>query len=116
MLLKDDNYDIIFLDDMMPRMSGRDVIKKLRKAEDFNVPTIALTANAIEGMKEEYLECGFDDYLAKPIEKTELERVIKKYLTKFVKDSVKSDNSESINSVLPIDIEIPEDKPKKENK
>ena len=116
MLLKDDNYDIIFLDDMMPRMSGRDVIKKLRKAEDFNVPTIALTANAIEGMKEEYLECGFDDYLAKPIEKAELERVIKKYLTNFVKDSVKSNNAESIKSALPIDIEIPEDKPKEEKK
>lgn len=116
MLLKDDNYDIIFLDDMMPRMSGRDVIKKLRKAEDFNVPTIALTANAIEGMKEEYLECGFDDYLAKPIEKTELERVIRTYLSKFTKESVKSDNSESIKSALPIDIEIPEDKPKEEKK
>ena len=116
MLLKDDNYDIIFLDDMMPRMSGRDVIKKLRKAEDFNVPTIALTANAIEGMKEEYLECGFDDYLAKPIEKTELERVIRTYLSKFTKESVKSDNAESIKSALPIDIEIPEDKPKEEKK
>ena len=116
MLLKDDNYDIIFLDDMMPRMSGRDVIKKLRKAEDFNVPTIALTANAIEGMKEEYLECGFDDYLAKPIEKTELERVIRTYLSKFTKESVKSNNAESIKSALPIDIEIPEDKPKEEKK
>ena len=80
MLLKDDNYDIIFLDDMMPRMSGRDVIKKLRKAEDFNVPTIALTANAIEGMKDEYLECGFDDYISKPIERKEIERVIKTFL------------------------------------
>lgn len=116
MLLKDDNYDIIFLDDMMPRMSGRDVIKKLRNAEDFNVPTIALTANAIEGMKEEYIACGFDDYLAKPIEKQELERVIKTYLSDFIKESVKSDNSESIKSALPIDIEIPEDKPKNEKK
>ena len=107
MLLKDDNYDIIFLDDMMPRMSGRDVIKKLRNA---------LTANAIEGMKEEYIACGFDDYLAKPIEKQELERVIKTYLSDFIKESVKSDNSESIKSALPIDIEIPEDKPKNEKK
>lgn len=116
MLLKDDNYDIIFLDDMMPRMSGRDVIKKLRNAEDFNVPTIALTANAIEGMKEEYIACGFDDYLSKPIEKQELERVIKTYLSDFIKDSVKSDNSEYIKSALPIDIDVPEDKPKKEKK
>ena len=115
MLLKDDNYDIIFLDDMMPRMSGREVIKKLRNAEGFNVPTIALTANAIEGMKEEYLACGFDDYLAKPIEKTELERVIKTYLTKFTETSVKSSNSEKYESALDINIEVPEviKKPKK---
>ena len=115
MLLKDDNYDIIFLDDMMPRMSGREVIKKLRNAEGFNVPTIALTANAIEGMKEEYLACGFDDYLAKPIEKTELERVIKTYLTKFTETSVQSSNAEKYESALDINIEIPEiiKKPKK---
>lgn len=108
MLLKDDNYDIIFLDDMMPRMSGREVIKKLRNAEDFDIPTIALTANAIEGMKEEYLQCGFDDYLAKPIEKSELERVIKTYLTKFTETSVQSSNSEKYESAFPIEIEIPE--------
>ena len=114
-LLKDDNYDIIFLDDMMPRMSGRDVIKKLRNAEEFNIPTIALTANAIEGMKEEYLECGFDDYLAKPIEKTELERVIKTYLTNFTETSVQSSNTESFETALPIEIEVPKEikKPKK---
>ena len=115
MLLKDDNYDIIFLDDMMPRMSGREVIKKLRNAEGFNIPTIALTANAIEGMKEEYLACGFDDYLAKPIEKTELERVIKTYLTKFTETSVQSSNAEKYESALDLNIEIPEiiKKPKK---
>ena len=115
MLLKDDNYDIIFLDDMMPRMSGREVIKKLRNAEGFNVPTIALTANAIEGMKEEYLACGFDDYLAKPIEKTELERVIKTYLTKYTETSVQSSNAEKYESALDLNIEIPEiiKKPKK---
>jgi CheY-like chemotaxis protein len=100
---------------MMPRMSGREVIKKLRNAEGFNVPTIALTANAIEGMKEEYLACGFDDYLAKPIEKTELERVIKTYLTKFTETSVQSSNAEKYESALDLNIEIPEiiKKPKK---
>lgn len=115
MLVKDDSYDIIFLDDMMPRMSGREVIKKLRNAEGFNIPTIALTANAIEGMKEEYLDCGFDDYLSKPIEKPELERVIKTYLSKFIKDNVNSENSKSINSALNIEVEISNEIPKKEN-
>ena len=112
-LLQDDSYDIIFLDDMMPRMSGREVIKKLRQAEDFNIPTIALTANAIEGMKEEYLACGFDDYLSKPIEKVELERVIKTYLNKMVNDNVASTSSTEISSALSLSIEIPEETKKK---
>ena len=112
-LLQDDSYDIIFLDDMMPRMSGREVIKKLRQAEGFNIPTIALTANAIEGMKEEYLACGFDDYLSKPIEKVELERVIKTYLNKMVNDNVASTSSTEISSALPLSIKIPEEIKKK---
>lgn len=112
-LLEDDSYDIIFLDDMMPRMSGREVIKKLRQAEDFNIPTIALTANAIEGMKEEYLACGFDDYLSKPIEKVELERVIKTYLNKMVNDGVNSTPTEGIQSALSLSIEVPEETKKK---
>ena len=61
-------------------MSGKETLKKLKENENFKIPTIALTANAISGMKEEYLALGFDDYLAKPIEKIELERVLKEYL------------------------------------
>ena len=75
-------YDIIFLDDMMPKMNGRETLKKLKENVAFKTPVIALTANAITGMKEEYLEYGFDDYLSKPIEKKELERVIRTYLNK----------------------------------
>ena len=45
------------------------------------IPTVALTANAISGMREKYLADGFDDYLAKPINKQELEEVLAKYLT-----------------------------------
>lgn len=101
MLLKDDNYDIIFLDDMMPRMSGREVLKKLKNAEDFNIPTIALTANAISGMKEEYLECGFDDYLSKPIEKPELERVINKFIKNVTKTNALDEGE--VTSVIKLD-------------
>ena len=77
-----EKYDLIFLDDMMPKMSGVETLRKLKEINGFNIPTVALTANAIAGMKEKYLECGFDDYLSKPIEKVELYRVVYKYLNK----------------------------------
>lgn len=76
------NYDLILMDDMMPKMSGVETFKKLQKKEDFNTPVIALTANAIAGMKENYLKIGFNDYISKPIDKKELERVLKEYLNK----------------------------------
>lgn len=73
----DEFYDLILMDDMMPKMSGVETFKKLKENPDFNVKTIALTANAISGMKEKYLNEGFDGYLAKPIEKNELEKILK---------------------------------------
>jgi len=104
---KGNTYDIIFLDDMMPKMNGRETIKKLKAIEGYKIPTIALTANAITGMKEEYLKCGFDDYLSKPIEKQELERVIKEYLNKTNYQKVNSTSSSASKSVLNLDIELP---------
>lgn len=79
-LVKKEAFDLILLDDMMPKMSGKDTLVKLKEINDFDIPTIALTANALSGMREEYLSFGFDDYLAKPIEKVELEMILKKYL------------------------------------
>ncbi len=68
-------YDIILMDDMMPKMSGVETFQKLKAIPGFDQPVVILTANAITGMKEKYLKEGFDDYLAKPIEKEELIRV-----------------------------------------
>ena len=73
-------YDLILMDDMMPKMSGTETLKELKKFSNFNTPVVALTANAIAGMKEKYLSEGFDDYISKPIDKKELERVLNKYL------------------------------------
>ena len=73
-------YNLILMDDMMPQMSGTETFKKLKQLENFNVPVIALTANAISGMKEKYLQEGFNDYISKPIDKKELERVLNAYL------------------------------------
>ena len=73
-------YDLILLDDMMPHMSGKETFKKLKKIDGFNTPVVVLTANAISGMKENYLMIGFDDYLAKPINKDELVKILNKFL------------------------------------
>ena len=73
-------YNLILMDDMMPEMSGSETLLKLKEKEDFKIKTVALTANAIAGMKEKYLSIGFDDYLSKPIQRNELERVLDKYL------------------------------------
>ena len=75
-----EKYDMILLDDMMPKLSGVETLKKLKEIPGFKIITIALTANALTGMREKYLQDGFDDYLAKPINKDELNRIINKYL------------------------------------
>lgn len=73
-------YDLVLLDDMMPKMTGVETLVELKKIDGYITPTVILTANAIAGMREKYLSDGFDDYLAKPIEKAELNRVLKKFI------------------------------------
>lgn len=76
-------FDIILMDDMMPKMSGVETFHKLKELPGFDQPVVILTANAITGMKEKYLSEGFEDYLAKPIEKDELIRVCNTVFTKY---------------------------------
>lgn len=77
------HYDIIFMDHMMPEMDGIETLHVLKKLDGYALPPIiALTANAIAGMKEMYLQEGFDDYLSKPINTNELNRVINKFFKK----------------------------------
>ena len=83
-----EQYDLILLDDMMPKMSGVETLKKLNEIPGFNTPTIALTANAITGMREKYLADGFDDYLAKPIDKDQLVQVINQILGRSITEEI----------------------------
>ena len=80
--VKNTSYDLILLDDMMPKLSGVETLKELKKDIQFQTKVVALTANAITGMKEKYLSVGFDDYLAKPIDKLEMKRILMTYLEK----------------------------------
>ena len=71
---------MIFLDHMMPEIDGIKKLHILKKLEGYDIPPIvALTANAITGMKEMYLKEGFDEYLSKPINVAELNKLINKY-------------------------------------
>ncbi len=81
-----EEFDILFIDHMMPGMDGVETLKQLRRLDRENAAdaftAIAFTANAVSGAREMFLREGFDDFLSKPIETTELERVLKKALPK----------------------------------
>ena len=82
-MIKNNRYDLVFMDHMMPEMDGLEATEEIRKSEEEyyrNLPIIALTANAIVGAKNQYLSEGFDDFLSKPIVYRELEEMIVKYL------------------------------------
>ena len=75
-------YDLILMDIMMPNMSGEETIKKLKENKNFNTPVIALTADALSGAKEKYIQEGFVDYIAKPFSRDQ----IKEKLDNIFKD------------------------------
>ena len=65
--VKNNKYDLIFLDHMMPEMDGVATMKVLKTSGYYVPPVVALTANSYTGLKEKYIENGFSDYLSKPI-------------------------------------------------
>ena len=77
------DYDIIFMDHMMPEMDGIETTQEIRKLEKVNgkhVPIVALTANAVVEAKNEFLEIGMDDFLSKPIDVKDMCAKLKKWL------------------------------------
>lgn len=83
-------YDILFLDHMMPGKDGIETLKEIRADEgNPNIETcaISLTANAVSGAREQYLEAGFDDYMTKPIEPARLEQMM---LDRLPQDKIES--------------------------
>ena len=79
----DKEYDVIFLDHMMPDKDGIETLHEMRERKDapnLQTPVICLTANAISGAREKYLAEGFDNYLTKPIDSVKLEEMLIEYL------------------------------------
>ena len=78
-----EHYDLIFLDHRMPKMDGVETRQNMEMLEgniNQGVPVIALTANAASGAREEYISLGFTDYLSKPIDAKQLEKMVQRYL------------------------------------
>lgn len=119
-----EKYDVILMDDMMPKMSGVETLRKLKENRQFKTPVVALTANAITGMKEKYLSEGFNEYLAKPIEKDELIRVMNILLRKDCSESTNiktfklDESSEKEENIIQVEEkqESNENNQQKENK
>lgn len=79
------HYDVVLLDHMMPVMDGIETLRQAKSLENNkcrDTPFVALTANAVVGMREMYLKEGFDDYMSKPIEGALLEALLRKYIPK----------------------------------
>ena len=75
------DYDVLFIDHMMPDMDGIETLHRIRETDRNNLsPAVALTANAISGAREMYLDAGFDDYLSKPVDGERLERLLMELL------------------------------------
>lgn len=79
--LEENTYDLIFLDDRMPHMDGMETFRLMRERNLLNgTPVIALTANAISGAREMYMQYGFQDYLSKPVNGDNLEKKLSRWL------------------------------------
>jgi len=82
-MLSSKAYDLILLDHMMPGMDGVETFHHIRKKPDLyykEIPIIALTANAIAGAREMFIKEGFNDFVAKPVESSVLQRTLKRHL------------------------------------
>ena len=84
--VKNNFYHIVLLDHMMPKMDGKETLRKMKEGGYLAAGTkvVVLTANAIAGAREQYLNVGFDDYLSKPIELAQLEAALRKWLPESV--------------------------------
>ncbi len=96
-------YDLIFMDHMMPDMDGVECTGNLRKMGEWgsNVAIVALTANAVTGAREMLLGAGMNDFLAKPVNRRELERVLLRWLPEKYQIPAGQETSGGANGVRP---------------
>ncbi len=100
-LVRNDRYDIIFMDHMMPGMDGIEAVDIIRRdcGENGTTPVIvALTANAMEGMREQFLQSGFQDFIAKPLDRRELNQLLLRWVPeKYRRSEEQTKDSKSLD-------------------
>ena len=97
-------YDIIFLDHRMPHKDGIETLREMKAMEgnpNRETPVICLTANALSGARQVYIDAGFDDYLTKPIDPERLEETILSFLPKEHINKVFEEQTESADTCIP---------------
>ncbi len=93
------DYDVMFIDHMMSGMDGIETLKHIRELDkNHDTPAVALTANAVSGARQMYINEGFDDYLSKPVEGARLERMLLRFIPdeKIDRDVVKIDEVKTV--------------------
>ncbi len=103
--IMDKSYDFVFMDHMMPEMDGIECMHRIRDIQDpycKSVPIIALTANAVAGMREMFIREGCADFIAKPVEVSGLERILKKFIPeeKIIYGTVEEDESDAVQTSI----------------
>lgn len=95
-LMKEQHYDLIFMDQMMPDMDGIATFEEMKRMNHQNktTPVIAMTANAVKGAKEMYLQHGFADYISKPIFEEKMWKILERFLADKQTEEVEKKNSD----------------------
>lgn len=107
-LVKENKYDLIFMDHMMPEMDGIETFRKIKEdieGLNYNTPVVILTANAVTGARENYMKEGFDGYLSKPIVPEKLESTIFEIIPEELKKESTTDRSTK-DSKKPSNLEL----------
>lgn len=107
-LVRNDRYDIIFMDHMMPEMDGIEAVDIIRRdcGENGTFPVIvALTANAMEGMRELFLQSGFQDFIAKPLDRRELNELLLRWVPEKYRRSEKPAGEPQLTDLLQFQID-----------
>jgi len=102
-LVKQNNYDLIFMDHMMPEMDGIETTAAIRKMEmkGKQIPIIALTANAVVGMREMFIEKGFNDFISKPIDVSKMDEILDRWINEKEQITNNKDQITMNNEKLP---------------